>query len=78
MTIKTIKQLVKFISDNFTSISDEDYYNICFKSLGLITSKPKSVTEAIAEIKKYYDLVKDIPAGWERPLFALNENDFDE
>jgi hypothetical protein len=78
MTIKNIEELVKFISENFTNLSDEDYYNICFRSLGLITNKPLSVTEAIAEIKKYYDLIKDIPPGWERPLFALNENDFDD
>jgi hypothetical protein len=78
MTIKNIDELVKFISENFANLSDEDYYNICFRSLGLITNKPSSVTEAIAEIKKFYDLVKDLPAGWERPLFALNENDFDE
>jgi hypothetical protein len=77
MTIKTIDQLVKFISDNFTSISDEDYYNICFKSLGLITRKPETLTEAIDEITKFYDIIKDIPPGYEKP-FMLIEGGFDE
>lgn len=78
MKIETIEALVKFIEDKFSILSDEDYYNICFRSLGLITRKPKSVTEAIAEIKKYYELVKDIPPGWEKPLFAIDKDDFDE
>jgi hypothetical protein len=78
MKIENIDQLVKFILDNFEILSNEDYYNICFRSLGLITRKPASVDASIAEITRYYDLVKDIPAGWERPLFALNENECDE
>ena len=77
MTIKTIEQLVKFISDNFTSISDEDYYNICWQSIGLITRKPETLTEAINEITKFYDIIKDIPAGYEKP-FMFIEGGFDE
>ena len=77
MTIKTIEQLVKFISDNFTSISDEDYYNICWQSIGLITRKPETLTEAINEITKFYDIIKDIPPGYEKP-FMLIEGGFDE
>ena len=76
--IENIDELIKFITTNFNRIAPKDYCNICFKSLGLITNKPKTVAEATEEIQKYYDLVKDIPEGWERPLFALTENDFDE
>ena len=77
LKIKNIDELIKFISTNFDRIAPEDYYNICFKSLGLITIKPKTVAEATAEIQKYYDLVKDIPEDWERPLWVM-EGGFDE
>jgi hypothetical protein len=76
MTIKNIDELVKFISENFANLSDEDYYNICWQSLGLITNKPKTVTEAINEITKFYDIIKDIPPGYEKP-FMLIEGGFD-
>ena len=77
MTIKNIGELVKFINNNFDNLSNEDYYNICWQSLGLITNKPKTVTEAIDEITKFYDIIKDIPPGYEKP-FMLIEGGFDE
>jgi hypothetical protein len=43
----------------------------------LITNKPKTVTEAINEVTKFYDIIKDIPAGYEKP-FMLIEGGFDE
>ena len=76
--IENIDELVKFINNNFDRITEDEYYNICFKSLGLITRKPERVEDATAEILKFYDIIKDIPEGWERPFFALTENDFDE
>ena len=76
--IENIDELVKFITTNFDRITQDEYYNICFKSLGLITNKPERVEDATAEILKFYDIIKDIPKGWERPFFALTENDFDE
>jgi hypothetical protein len=76
--IENIDELVKFINNNFDRITEDEYYNICFKSLGLITRKPERVEDATAEILKFYDIIKDIPKGWERPFFALTENDFDE
>jgi hypothetical protein len=75
--IENIDELIKFITTNFDRIAPENYCNICFKSLGLITNKPKTVAEATEEIQKYYDLVKHIPEGWERPLWVM-EGDFDE
>jgi hypothetical protein len=78
LKIENIDELVKFINNNFDQITQDEYYNICFKSLGLITRKPERVEDATAEILKFYDIIKDIPKGWERPFFALTENDFDE
>lgn len=76
--IENIENLKSFILKNFNSLPNEVYYSICFNSLGLITNKPETVTEAIEEITKYYELIKDLPEGWERPLWVMNENDFDE
>jgi hypothetical protein len=75
--IENIDELVKFINNNFDKITEDDYYNICWQSLGLITNKPKSVTEAIHEITKFYDIIKDIPEGYEKP-FMFIEGGFDE
>ncbi len=75
--IENIGELVKFINNNFDNLSNEDYYNICWQSLGLITNKPKTVTEAINEVTKFYDIIKDIPPGYEKP-FMLIEGGFDE
>jgi len=43
----------------------------------LITRKPETLTEAINEITKFYDIIKDIPPGYEKP-FMLIEGGFDE
>ncbi len=75
--IENIDELVKFINNNFDKITEDDYYNICWQSIGLITRKPETVTEAIHEITKFYDIIKDIPPGWEKP-FMLIEVGFDE
>jgi hypothetical protein len=74
--IENIGELVKFINNNFNQITEDDYYHICWRSLGLITRKPETVTEAIDEITKFYDIIKDIPAGYEKP-FMLIEGGFD-
>jgi hypothetical protein len=74
--IENIGELVKFISENFDQITEDDYYHICWQSLGLITRKPETVTEAIDEVTKFYDIIKDIPAGYEKP-FMLIEGGFD-
>lgn len=76
--IENTEELKSFIKNNFDSLPNEVYYSICFNSLGLITNKPETVTEAIEEITKYYDLVKDLPQGYERPLWVMNKNEFDE
>jgi hypothetical protein len=76
--IENIDELVKFINNNFDRITEDEYYNICFKSLGLITNKPERVEDATAEILKFYDIIKDIPEGWERPFFAIDKCEFDE
>jgi hypothetical protein len=76
--IENIDELVKFINNNFDRITEDEYYNICFKSLGLITRKPERVEDATAEILKFYDIIKDIPEGWERPFFAIDKCEFDE
>jgi hypothetical protein len=76
--IENIDELVKFINNNFDRITEDEYYNICFKSLGLITRKPERVEDATAEILKFYDIIKDIPKGWERPFFAIDKCEFDE
>jgi hypothetical protein len=74
--IENIGELVKFISENFDQITEDDYYHICWQSLGLITRKPETVTEAINEVTKFYDIIKDIPPGYEKP-FMLIEGGFD-
>jgi hypothetical protein len=78
LKIENIDELVKFINNNFDRITEDEYYKICWNSLGLVTRKPETVNEATAEILKFYDIIKDIPEGWEKPLFALTEKDFDE
>ncbi len=77
LKIENIDELVKFINNNFDRITEDDYYKICWNSLGLVTRKPETVTEAINEITKFYDIIKDIPAGYEKP-FMLIEGGFDE
>ena len=75
--IENIDELVKFINNNFDQITEDDYYHICWQSLGLITRKPETVTEAINEVTKFYDIIKDIPPGYEKP-FMFIEGGFDE
>ena len=76
--IENIDELVKFINNNFDKITEDDYYNICWRSLGLITRKPETVAEAIHEITKFYDIIKDIPPGYEKPFFAIDKCEFDD
>lgn len=76
--IENIDELVKFINNNFDQITEDEYYHICWQSLGLITRKPETVNEATAEIIKFYDIIKDIPEGWEKPFMLIDKDHFDE
>lgn len=68
--IETPEDLLKFLKENWETISDNAYNAILWESLQVYQIKPKTTYEETEKlILKYVDFVSSNPPHYEKPLF---------
>lgn len=68
--IKTPEDLLKFLKENWNTISDNTYNSILWESLQVYQIRNKTTYEEAEKlILKYVKFISSQPAHYERPLF---------
>jgi len=70
MKIDNVNTLLKFLRENWDSISDKTYNEILFESLNVFeVGKRETYEKSEQLILKYVDFVSSQPSNWEKPIF---------
>ena len=70
MKIENVNNLLKFLRENWDSISDKTYNEILFESLNVFeVGKRETYEKSEKLILKYVDFVSSQPSNWEKPIF---------
>jgi hypothetical protein len=70
MKIENVNNLLKFLRENWDSISDKTYNEILFESLNVFeVGKRETYENSEKLILKYVDFVSSQPSNWEKPIF---------
>ena len=68
MRIETFENLVRYIDKHYDQLSEVDYQEIIWQSLGMFVQKDDTKKKTIDNLKTYYNQWGELPIS-ERPLF---------
>lgn len=70
MKIDNVNTLLKFLRENWNTISDETYNEILFESLNVYEVGKRDTYEKTEQlILKYIEFINSQPSHWEKPIF---------
>lgn len=70
MKIDNVNTLLKFLRENWNSISNETYNEILLQSLNVYEAgKRESYERSEQLILKYIEFINSQPSNWEKPIF---------